>query len=132
MRNKMRFPIFAVGLVISLILNANAQMQSTNYRIPSAVLSGGEAPMSATSFQLNATVGQPSPLQDSTDPPFSDSYDLYPGFWYTIGATGVTCLGDFNNDRDVDGKDLAEFIFDPGGLGVDVFATNFGKESCPQ
>jgi hypothetical protein len=131
MRNKMRFLIFAAGLVIGLILNANAQMQSPNYRIPSAVLSGGGAPMRATSFQINATIGQPSPLQDPADPTFSDTYDLYPGFWYTIVTFGLTCPGDFDSDGDVDGKDLAEYIFDSGGLGLNVFAINFGRANCP-
>ncbi|NWH04496.1 CARDB domain-containing protein [Desulfobacter latus] len=39
--------------------------------------------------------------------------------------------GDFDNDGDVDGADLQEFIFDSGGLGLDVFAANFGKLNCP-
>ncbi len=87
--------------------------------------------MGSAGFQTNATLGQPSPLPDPADPPFSDSYDLYPGFWYTVANVGLTCPGDFNGDRDVDGSDLAEYLFDAGGLGLAVFALNFGKGDCP-
>jgi hypothetical protein len=41
------------------------------------------------------------------------------------------CEGDFDSDGDVDGKDLAEYIFDSGGLGLEMFAGNFGKANCP-
>ena len=120
MRNKMFFPIFAVGLVMCLVINATAQMQSPNYRTPSVVLSGGGVSMQATSYQTNATFGQPSPLPDPADLPFSDSYDLYPGFWYIMVASipPNDCPGDFENDGDVDGSDLA------------VFAADFGRTDC--
>ena len=42
-----------------------------------------------------------------------------------------TCPGDFDWDEDVDGSDLAEYIFDSGGLGLDEFAVSFDKENCP-
>jgi hypothetical protein len=43
-----------------------------------------------------------------------------------------TCLGDFDDDGDVDGKDLAALIDDPGLLSdIAVFAGNFGKTTCP-
>ncbi len=61
-----------------------AEMVSPNYRIATSVLSGGGTRMNSISYQGSATIGQPSPLMDTQDPPFSDFYDLYPGFWYTI------------------------------------------------
>ena len=64
---------------------ANAKMQSNTYRIPTSVLSGGGAPMSSPIYKTNFVLAQPSPLMDTQDPPFSDNYDLYPGYWYTIG-----------------------------------------------
>jgi hypothetical protein len=131
MRNKMYLPIFAMSLMIALAFSATAQMQSPNYRIPSAVLSGGGASMHATSYQTDASLGQPTPIPDPADPPFSDSYDLYPGFWHTVVNIGVTCLCDFNGDKDVDGSDLVEYLFDSGGLSLHVFATDFGKDNCP-
>jgi hypothetical protein len=66
---------------------------------------------------------------DSLDPPFSDFYDLYPGFWYAV--MGPKCEGDYDGDGDVDGADLAEYLIDSGGLDLEVFAANFGKVNCP-
>jgi hypothetical protein len=42
-----------------------------------------------------------------------------------------TCPGDFNDDKDVDGLDLVDYLIDSKGLELDVFATNFGKVDCP-
>ncbi len=68
---------------------------------------------------------------DPADPPYSDNYDLYPGFWYTLeaGMTGCENLSsfaaaygavsadlnynsqcDFDVDGDIDGSDLSDFI----------------------
>ena len=41
-----------------------------------------------------------------------------------------TCPGDDDGDKDVDGEDLAAYILDDGGLGLDELASNFGKENC--
>ena len=76
----------ALALIMGIHLGAFAQMQSDNYRIPASVLSGGGAPMSSGNYQTNATLGQPSPIMDPATPPYSDNYDLYPGFWYTAEA----------------------------------------------
>ena len=59
-----------------------AEMSSDNYSIPTSVLSGGGAPMSSGSYQMNSTMGQPSPLMQGDQNPWSVNYDLYPGFWY--------------------------------------------------
>ena len=56
---------------------------------------------------------------------------LKPGFLYAIAALESTCPGDFDGDKDVGSADLAEYIDDSGGLGLDVFAINFGKVNCP-
>ena len=127
----------AAGIAITLLLIFNyatfvfAEMTSENYRIPSSVLSGGGTFSDSTNFQINSTVGQPSPLMDSANPPYSDNYDLYPGIWYLFSLVAETCPGDDDGDRDVDGEDLAAYILDDGGLGLDIFSSNFGKENCP-
>ena len=108
-----------------------AEMTSTNYRIPTAVMSGGGGYMESSGYEANSTIGQQSPLADPADPPYSDSYDLYPGFWYTVANVGLTCPGDGDGDKDVDGSDLADYSDDSGGLSIDVFAANFGKINCP-
>jgi hypothetical protein len=40
------------------------------------------------------------------------------------------CEGDFEPDGDVDGSDLA-FLIDTGGIGIDIFAEEFGRVNCP-
>jgi len=110
---------------------AFGEMQSDSFRILSSVQSGGGIPAGSVNYQINGTVGQPSPLMDPFELPLSTTYDLYPGFWYVIAALESTCPGDFDGDKDVDGADLAEYLFDSGGLGLDVFAANFGKNNCP-
>lgn len=103
-------------------------MSSTNYTITTTVISGG-GPMASASYQMNGTVGQPSPLIDPVLPPQSTNYDLLTGFWYTIGV-GVGCLYDYLSDGDVDGADLEELAnaFSKGEL--TAFALEFGRTDC--
>ena len=124
--------LIAFFLVVLALVSSpsDAEMTSTNYRIPTMVISGGSGPMGSANFQTNSTAGQPSPLMDQSEPPFSDNYDLYPGFWYTLSvgplscedifsfaqAFGSTNLDDEYNiscdsepDGDIDGIDLIYF-----------------------
>lgn len=98
-----------VGLLAVSVLPAVAQMSSTSYRIPTTVMSAGGGPMGSANFQLNGTLGQPSPLIDPLDPPWSTHYDLLSGFWYTTGNAlpFSLCPADFQPDGRVDGDDLA-------------------------
>lgn len=116
--------------ILCLAQPAFCEMASDNYRIPTSVLSGGGGGMSSTNYQMISTMGQPSPLMDQANPPYSTSFALFPGFWYTLGAGVVTCddletfaaafgsvIGDanycaacdFDEDGDVDGIDLWDF-----------------------
>ena len=93
------------GLCIAVVLlffseYAYASMSSTSYRIPTAEFSGGGASLSSETYRLDATLGQPSPLMDTANPPTSNSYKLYPGLWYTIITHPAQC--DFNSDRKTD------------------------------
>jgi hypothetical protein len=45
------------------------------------------------SYQLNTTLGQPSPLISENQVPSSTNYDLYPGFWYTTKPIMVIIKG---------------------------------------
>jgi hypothetical protein len=128
-----RIPLILAWFVflLSLAQPAGAEMTSGSYRIRGSVQSGGGAAAGSANYQLKGTLAQPSPLMDSFEPPLSDNYDLYPGFWFVIAALESTCPGDFDSDKDVDGADLAAYILDDGGLGVDILASNFGKENCP-
>ena len=102
---------------------------SENYAISTSVFSGGGESMGSANFNATGTIGQPSPLMDPADPPYSTNYDLYPGFWYTLeaaaecgdlasfaaafghvnGEPGYNSSCDSEPDDDVDGLDLAEY-----------------------
>lgn len=120
-----------VGMVLVFLHPGFAAMGSSNYVIPTSVLSGGGAPMSSAGFQTNFTLGQSSPISQT----FSGDYTFYSGFWYTL--TKTYCFWDFEPDGDVDGMDLETFIqgFGSGGYdGSDLesFVTEFGKTECPK
>ncbi len=111
-----------VGLLALSVLPAEAQMSSANYRIPTTVMSGGGGPMGSANFQINGTLGQPSPLIDPLDPPWSTHYDLLSGFWYTTGMEPPfsLCPADFQPDGRVDEDDLA------------ILAASFGQAVAGQ
>jgi len=108
-----------------------AGMQSTNFKIPTSHFSGGGAVMGAIDFRMQSSAGQSSPLMDAYDPPGSSSYELYPGYWYTLDAGLADCdlaafaaafgslsgdanyslICDFDEDGDVDGGDLFLLAF---------------------
>jgi hypothetical protein len=131
MQKKMLCAIWILVFISAFALVALAGMTSDNYRIQQSVQSGGGTSSGSTNYQTNSTLGQPSPLMDPDDPPFSDSYDLYPGFWYTVAEIGATCPGDFNGDQDVDGDDLADYLTDTSRVDLIDFAANFGRVDCP-
>ena len=89
---------------------AFAEMQSAKYSINNLVFSSGGTQAGSTNHEIESTLGQPSPLLDPVDPPQSTNYDLFPGFWYTIAAFDMRCLGYFDEDNDVDGDDLNNYI----------------------
>lgn len=129
MRKKLFCTILPVVLTFGFALASLAEMGSENYRIPTSVTSGGGAPMDSATYKTDSTLGQSSPLIDPNTPPYSESYDNYSGFWYTLEAamdcsdlacfaaafgsisphTNYNGLCDFDKDGDVDGSDLAEF-----------------------
>ena len=114
-------------LCLGMPISGDAGMSSANYRITTTVVSSGGGPRASASYGLNGTVGQPSPLIDPDDPPWSTNYDLLTGFWYTVGGG---CTYDYDTDGDVDGADLAEFLnaFDP--MNLPSFTAQFGRNDC--
>ena len=152
--NKMVFySVFAVSLLLLFTMGAPAEMQSDNYSISTSVISGGGTPMGSTNYLTDSTLGQPTPAMEGDQNPFSDNYDNYPGFWYTVAVEPVdACEGNFDKDGDVDGSDLAVFAADFGrtdcdhgdpcegdfdgdndvdGSDLAVFAADFGRTDCP-
>jgi len=124
---KLSFMVLALGLMACITPVSGAQMGSDSYQITTSVLSAGGYSMSSDNYEIFSTLGQPSPVMDPADPPFSDSHDLYPGFHYTMEAgeaghvdiatfslsygsvstdDNYSFLCDFDRDGDVDGSDL--------------------------
>ena len=128
MPGKLFWIMFLTASLLIFSSNSSAEMASENYRIRSTVTSAGGVPAGSANYQLNGTIGQPSPLMDSLDPPFSDSYDLYPGFWYTV--IGPKCVGDYEGDGDVDGSDLAAYVAGDLSIRLEEFAQDFGRVNC--
>lgn len=134
MRVKTLGCILTVVFVLGSPILSLAGMESESYRITTSTMSGGGGPMGSANYQTNSTLGQSSPLMDPADPPYSTSYDLYPGFWHTVWL-GYGCWFDLDGDGDVDGKDLAELAegfgteFDDSDL--DFLVEEFGRANCP-
>jgi hypothetical protein len=131
----MKKSLWFLFLVSWVILHADflyAGMSSTNYQIPTSVLSGGGAPMSSDSHDMNGTIGQPTPLEPNAPAQSDFSYLLYPGFWYTLDSVYVAgCWGDFDpRDGDVDGSDLAQFASGFEESYLPTFASEFGRNNC--
>jgi hypothetical protein len=84
------------------------EMTGTNYRITATVISGAGGPMSSASYRSDSTLGQPSPLMAALVQPVSESYALYPGFWYAVGPRGTV------SDEDSDGDGIKDGIEIPG------------------
>jgi hypothetical protein len=122
----------AIVLILLLpgIITAS-DMTSTSFTSSNTAISGGGLPAASTSYNTNSTVGQSTPLMDPQDPPFSDGFDLFPGFWYTVAAVGRTCPGDDNGDKDVEGADLAAYAAGAMTIGWDALAADFGRTDCP-
>jgi len=74
------FILFLCFLMLSAY--PSAAMESTTYKIPTTVISGGGSPMASPSYKVDYSLVQPTPLMDPNNPPTSASYDNYPGFWY--------------------------------------------------
>ena len=132
MQKNIMYTMLILTFIVGFAVGALAEMGSENYRIPTSVMSGGGMPMESASYQTNSTVGQPSPLMDPADPPYSTSYDLYPGFWYTVAAEPTdACESDFDQDGDVDGSDLAVFAAGGATITLEEFASDFGGTNRP-
>ncbi len=136
MKKSMFYIILLVAFIFGSGSTAFAQMASENYSIPTSVFSGGGASMSSTSYLNTATLGQSTPLADPGDPPYSTSYELFPGFWHTLEADFVPsgCLWDIEpagRDDDVDGLDLDDFTYEPfNESNLSAFAAEFGRDDC--
>ncbi|RLC19303.1 MAG: hypothetical protein DRH93_15685 [Deltaproteobacteria bacterium] len=127
---KLNMYFVSLGIILFFSPASFAYMASTNYSIPTSVISGGGALISSANYQTNVTLGQSSPIT----PADSEDFEAYPGFWYTLSKP--FCPWDLeptypNGDGDVDGLDLDVFIlnYDPA-IHLEGFANGFGKTDC--
>jgi hypothetical protein len=63
-------------------------------------------------------------------PNAESGYKAYSFDVFMLQEVAQACLGDFNADSDVDGKDLATLIGNTSQLEVSTFAGNLGKSAC--
>ena len=120
--------IVAIVSLLGLYLTASAEMSSDNYQIPAAVMSSGGGSGDSASYSNTSTVGQPSALMGPEGPPMSNSYDIYPGYFYTL--LSLYCPADMDKDGDVDGFDVFLYLPDTSIMNMLDFATDFGG-LCP-
>jgi hypothetical protein len=124
--------IGTLAIILGFITVSFAQMGSDNYSIPTSVLSSGGTPMTSASYQTDATLGQSSPVTDSS----SANYGLSPGFWYTVEIEAAeVCECDLNGDGSCNILDWPYFIEDWGSTncndpGVDCECDLNGDGSC--
>jgi hypothetical protein len=126
----MKVIVFYALIILCFFLRGSTpamdSMESTSYQISSSVISGGGEPMISSGYQTGSTLGQSSPLMDQDDPFWSDGYNIYPGFWFTLNPP--VSFGDFDEDGDVDGRDLADFSgYSFNELELEEFAEAFGR-----
>jgi hypothetical protein len=77
MRIKIICAICTLALFWAFALDASGEMQGSNYRITTSVLSSGGTTMDAATYQMTATIGQSSCIGPSS----RRSYIAYAGFW---------------------------------------------------
>ncbi len=129
-----RIQLLGISVVILIFCSLPSMLYgsgsaSENYLSPTSVFCGGGGAMMSAGFGNNGTMGQASPLMETTVPPTSPDYSLYPGFWYTLdaivacgeissfagsfglmaGDSGYNPMCDSDGDEDIDGIDLADF-----------------------
>jgi hypothetical protein len=121
---KVSLQITCAFLLMSI---AQAEMQSAHHTLTIGTLSVASSHISSQNYDIEFSLGQPS-IINSSDISFSDSYDLYAGFW---NAIPTPCSGDSESDKDVDGMDLFYFInhFSQNDRLV-IFSSEFGRNNC--
>jgi hypothetical protein len=96
---------------------------------------GGAHPVQG-SFSANwlFELAEPSSPTWQAAMPFFDGLSTAPSDALHTSVTSafyyIGCFGDYHNDGDVDGADLAAYTIDPAGFNLADVAANFGREDC--
>jgi hypothetical protein len=121
MQNKILHIILAL-LFFCVCETTAAAMQSENYLIPNSVFSGGGSPVNSENYEIDSTLGQPTPLNGSTlSPPTSSNYKHGPGFWYVEFELTLIELSSFTvtpSDREVIFEWTTESEIDNAGFNL--------------
>jgi predicted amidohydrolase YtcJ len=132
MKKKMFYMLGTLAIILSSSTFGDAETFGTNYRTTTTVMSSDGHPMRSANVQTNCSVGQPTPIMKQDPAPYYGNFGLLPDFRYAVAAADSICPGDLNGDQDVDGEDLADYLFDSDGLGLEAFANDFGKANCSE
>ncbi len=106
----MRKILVALGVLVIalgwLVESGFAQMQSTNFKIPTQALSASGGAGTSTNFRQPASIGgQSTPIGPGT----STGFQNFAGYLYTLGGA-CAILGDVNLDMAVDVGDVVDMI----------------------
>lgn len=90
-----------------LIASGQAQMSSTNFRIPTQALSSSGGAGNSTNFKQPVSIGgQSTPIGTAT----STNFDNFAGYLYTLGGGACALLGDLTGDLVVDIVDIVAMV----------------------
>jgi hypothetical protein len=67
---------------------------------------------------------------DSDDDGIPDILDNCPDFYDPTNICATSCVYDYEDDGDVDGNDLGDYILEPAHTDLEVFAEEFGRTNC--
>lgn len=103
--------IVVLLVVIGVASLCVAQSLSASYVLERSVMGSAGGPASSASYSMNSTLGQSTPIGEST----SASYQLGAGYWYGK-AEDIPLPGDMNGDCKVN---ILDMLFVRNQLGED-------------
>ncbi len=115
--------IFMMVIIGGSISDVSAEIRSTDFRMPFAVLSCGSSLMASSSYHLSQVTGQPTPVTSRDAIPLSINYFFYPGVEYLFDPDsdddGISNgVEDSNNNNIVDVDETDPYNIDSDSDGI--------------